>query len=265
MSDTHIPAQTRAQFDAVIHERAERSTRAPADFVASELRRKYARRYNPRFDTWLLDADNCSAMADNIENEYVCYFRPEEYEPFFGDGWKSVYAGCNAQIESFLDENGFEDVFRELGFRSTRRYQYRIDEYVPTPHVKNSRLPDVLRLYLTGIGYLYPDGDRSIIHPNLFQAHTGSGFGDTYFLTRDLIRAPYHAVNDERKLTGEMMWNYWRTLVTLAHSDIPEYKYPRIDDAPELYGEYRAQGALFVPQRYLELKPVVETFDWLQD
>lgn len=257
-----IEPDLRERFDELIQERAGRATIAPPEFVASELRRACMRYYDPHFNQTLLEKKFYDQMGERSEQEYACYCKPEARNPRLISHWKSIYAGCNAQIESFLDENGFEVAFRELGFRSMRKYKYAVDEYVPTPYVLNTCLPDKIRLYLTGIGYLYPDGNRSIVHPNLLLAHTNTAFGDTLFLTRDLIRAPYHAVERERELTGEQMWGYWRTLVTLAHSKIPEYTYPRIDDPPEKYAAYLEEGARLVPRRYLERDPVLETFDW---
>jgi hypothetical protein len=99
----------------------------------------------------------------------------------------------------------------------------------------------------------------------LAQFRPGGAGGDTPFLTRDLIRAPYLAVERERKLTGEKMWEFWRTLVTLAYAGLPEYEIPHIGDTSGKYNEYLQHGARLVPKRYLELHPVVETFDWPQD
>ncbi len=96
------------------------------------------------------------------------------------------------------------------------------------------------------------------------------GTADSSFLTRDLIRCPYHvACGGKEPLSNEEMWGYWSDLLALTYADLPEhihyssedFKDPsKIRDSRIL--EYLEIGRKLVPQRYVELESQIEEFDW---
>lgn len=251
-------------LDQKIKELSSSSTIAPQRFLEPELRRL--------LNTVIVVFPGAAFIDDDfiiykkyLEANYSCYFTPEAFLPELNEKrtywWQSVYAGCNAQIEHFLSENKFADALEKLGFG---------EKIEPVKKIPKLDLNEPIRKYLIGIGYLFPSGEDLLIHPNMLYAqlgHTCYG-GDSPFLTRDLIRCPYHWWNE---LKEEELWRYWKDLACLAFTDFPEYKLYFPD-------EFRGQkekdaetqqclelGRKLVPSRYLELQPIMEQFEWVLD
>jgi hypothetical protein len=231
-----------------------------AQFLEAELRRECNRLlwdwddliYTP--PRWLLKGVFLERLAKSTEREYQCYFERESFERSVRPGfWKTVYAGCNAQIEWFLHKEGLGDALDTLGFRQ--------DGYTPVHRVAHTDLPESIGHYLTGIGYLYPDGDGLLVHPNLLWAQEMRHF-DAPFLTRDLIRGPYHRVVNGDPMTSEEFWRYWIDLVALSFANLPEHEIPRPEQTGS-YGEHLALGRRLVPARYVEKEPRIEPFKWV--
>lgn len=268
-----IDAQLLESLDQKIKQHSQHSTKAPVEFLEAELRRKVNRYMicfgplEPRFSSDRYFENN----KDCIEREYQCYFEPKNFlenlQP--AHWWQFTYAGCNAQIEEFLLENGFGKALETL---------WDVIESSPTGTISNSALPDPIRRYLIGIGYLYPSTvDTVVVHSNLLLGqltmNAPYATGDSPFLTRDLIRCPYHEVHDDigmvtRQLSDHELWDYWKDLLALSLADFPEYdlymsKQFRKEEPLSLEQQaYLDFGRKLVPQRYIESEAKIETFEW---
>lgn len=275
------------------------SAKAPAEFLEAELRRYINRdfvifpRSYPREDSaagfskdledWSKELDRSQesgSLRKKLESEYQCYFEPEkiieELRP--ASWWKFTYAGCNAEIERFLLENGLEeaaDTFWEEGLAKGIQWWEKKDFFEMT----GSSSRDNLRRYFIGIGYLYPQQGGGIkIHPNLLfgQLSMGATYAtmDSPFLTRDLIRCPYHEVlnrgwGEEAPLSDSELWEYWKALVALSLGGLPHYILYTVGhlrgndmDRNDVIAPTLELGRKFVPQRYVELEPQIEKFEW---
>ncbi|MBI2581588.1 hypothetical protein HYV87_00480 [Candidatus Woesearchaeota archaeon] len=241
-----------------------RSTKAPSDFLENELRRLtnwYMVFSRLRGDE--IDAHFLSGLVESLEIEYRCYFERNKFvrklEP--SSFWKFTYAGCNGQIEGFLEEQGLDVALQKL---------YRWPKTI-----EKKELSDRLRRYFIGIGYLYPlDEETLAVHQNFLfgQLGTQTTFrtADSSFLTRDLIRCPYHEAQYDReeKLSDPELWNYWKDLLALSIGRLPQYvyyspKHLRGEEDPTKLVKNRLRiGRRFAPSRYLELEPKIDIFEW---
>lgn len=256
-----------AALDQRIEDHSKGSFKAPAEFLEAELR---------RLVNWYLVIPCGMKPAEaterffgdrvkELEQEYRCYFERDEFvrnlKPSYH--WKFTYAGCNAQIEYFLIENGLAAISEKL--------------HLWPKTIALKELPDPLRRYFIGIGYFYPlDNQTLVVHPNLLFGQLGMGAtfrtADSSFLTRDLIRCPYHVADywgwGEEVLSDHDLWNYWKNLLALSIGYLPEYIHYRPEHlrgkeplTKELK-EHLELGRKFVPTRYVELEPKIDHFEW---
>ncbi len=239
------------------------SALAPQQFLEPELRRILNTFLVVYPGTTFVDS-NLAIFKQNLEEEYLCYFAPETFLSTLNERrtrwWQMVYAGCNAQIEGFLVENKLGETLEKLGFS---------EKINPVKKIPKSELNEPVRKYLQGIGYLFPSGEDLFVHPNMLYAQLGHSHGkDSPFLTRDLIRCPYHACSYRwGELKEEEFWDYWKDLACLAATDYPEYK---LYSPENFHGKRDAEtqqclelGQKLVPSRYLELPPKMEPLDWI--
>lgn len=239
------------------------SALAPQQFLEPELRR-ILNTFMVVYPGMTFVDSNLAIFKENLEEEYLCYFTPETFLPTLNERrttwWQMVYAGCNAQIEGFLLDNNLGKVLEKLGFG---------EKIAPVKQIPKSELNESIRKYLQGIGYLYPSGENLLVHPNMLYAQRGhSRGGDSPFLTRDLIRCPYHVCSHWwGELKEEEFWDYWKDLACLAATDYPEYK---LYSPENFHGKRDAEtqkclelGQKLVPARYLELRPKMEAFEWV--
>ncbi len=124
---------------------------------------------------------------------------------------------------------------------------------------------------MIGIGCLYPiDQDNMITHKNLnfIQANPWRYGSDYPFLSRDLIRCPYHY---QDKIDEEDMWDYWSDILALLAAENSFNKIRSFKFRPEgfydnslLDDKVKEQlylGRKLIPRRYVELEPRIEPFD----
>ncbi|MBT3297924.1 hypothetical protein HN385_03305 [archaeon] len=260
--------------DVLIKTWANKSDKAPTEFLEAELRRRANRSLMAHFNMDVKEK-NFEDMLEFLEQEYQCYFETDKFKQDLEatSWWQFTYAGCNAQIQHFLMGNNFKDFMGQLGFE---------ENFNPLEQVSKSELNnDVCAEFLINIGYLYPKNEEIlIVHKNLLGAQNLFREGlDTYFLTRDLIRCPYFYQRDKNlkglNLSNQKLWDYWKSLVTLsfggAGNYVTYYADDFIEDKPirtrikQDDKQYFKEGKLFVPQRYLELEPEIEKFDWIMD
>ncbi len=254
---------------------SQNSVNAPAEFVTAELRRVLNRHIvvgemnHSTFSPG--DLDN---IREQLEAEYQCYFEPQKFiqNLFPSPHWKFTYAGCNSQIENFLLENDLGKVLEALWSSGLPTGIQRLEEeqFFKGPDGSSQ---DNLRKYFIGIGYLYPQQeDRVKVHPNMLfgQLSSRATFAtfDSSFLTRDLIRCPYHEVEHWRMLSDMELWKYWKDLLALSLAQLPEcilYRsedFQRKEDPEKVILQKLEIGRKFVPQRYVELEPKIEQFEW---
>lgn len=252
-----------SSFDVPIKKHSQSSSYAPSEFLEPELRRRInwdAVIYDPPPDPEKFLA----SLMPRLEKEYRCYFERDTFVKDLKPGfwWKYVYAGCNAQIEIFLSKCGLGEAAEKL------------HSWPETIHPRE--LSEPLRRYLIGIGYLYPADEQTLaIHPNFLFAQLGMettySTADSPFLTRDLIRCPYHAVggNFVHDLSDMELWGYWKDLVALSMGRPSEYEFYRPEHfrgteplGKELQNDLEL-GRKFVPARYRELEPRLEQFAWV--
>ncbi|MFH1637337.1 MAG: hypothetical protein ABIB71_02840 [Candidatus Woesearchaeota archaeon] len=260
-------------FDALdkkIQEFSNKSKKAPVEFLVPELRRFFnisiisylswcERDFTKDFNDFFFDY-----ALQKMENDYTCYFEREQFEKDLSRSswWKATYAGCNAQIEHFLIGEGLAVAVQKLGFE---------EEYKPVREIEKSELPEKIYRYFIGIGYLYPDKDKLIVHPNMLFSQVEKTLygGDSTFLSRDLIRCPHLHVSGstiEEPLSDEELWAFWSDLVALSLADLPEYRFymPRdFRSSPNKFQSTLELGRKLVPQRYIALEPKIEQFEWV--
>lgn len=272
------------EIDDLIRKESTNSAKAPTEFLEAELRRYLNRNAVVYGDGYLSSLQDWKlpSLRETLESEYQCYFEPKrfikELKKFRADpswGWKSTYAGCNGQIEYFLEKNGFEEIFQHLWEKGIEKGMKKLEEedfFMPLPNSPT----DILRRYFIGIGYFYPRRHSTIkIHPNFLFAQLGTsttyGNMDSSFLTRDLIRCPYHETQNgmtQESLSNQELWDYWKDLVALSIGRLPEYiHYGRNDFRQQkkkrkTLKKHLELGRKFVPQRYVELEPQIEKFEW---
>ncbi len=261
-------------LDQKIKRHSQHSAKAPPEFLDAELRRSinmYIACNKNRIP--LLDFDiYFEDVRNSLEREYQCYFETEKFmdnlQPTHW--WQFTYAGCNAQIEEFLRENGFGKALETI---------WDVIENSPGRTIPNTALPDTLRRYLIEIGYLFPQENAVIVHPNMLfgQLTTETTYAtiDSPFLTRDLIRCPYHAEIqswssswNSVQSSDQELWGYWKDLLALSLVRIPEHflytpKHFRKEEplSSELQ-RFLDLGRKFVPARYVALEPGIEAFAW---
>jgi len=261
-------------IDKKIRRASQKSKKGPQEFIEPELRRFVNLR-------WLLLGPEKINNAffdyaiEEIEQDYLCYFETEKYKSsLWPTGWwQFTYAGCNNQIERFLIENDIGEALQKLGFT---------EQFDPVCEMPKKELPKSILRYFIGIGYLYPSGKNVIVHPNMLigQQRRATYSADSPFLSRDLIRCPYHsvlndwgsAVNEEKnnsKLSDKELWGYWGNLVALTFGGLPEfihYKPSYFKNQKSIKNKdllYHLQiGKRLVPKRYTQLEPEIEKFEW---
>lgn len=262
------------KHDVLIKEWAGKSTKAPTEFLEAELRRRVNRALMASFRLDFKES-HFPHVVELLESEYQCYFETDKFKQTLepSSWWSFTYAGCNSQIQHFLIENDFKNFIDKLGFE---------ENFNPVEKISKSELNnDVCTEYMINIGYLYPlDEEDLMVHKNLLGAQNLFRDGmDAYFLTRDLIRCPYFYQRDKKwkglNLTNQQLWDYWKELVTISFGGAGGYVTYYADDFIEGKGprsrynedteKYLKKGKLFVPQRYLELEPKIEKFDWILD
>ena len=272
------------RLDQKIKNASQSSAKAPAAFLEAELRRwlnsfitVYTKKTTPRSDREL-DFSNheLEGLREKLEADYQCYFEPEKFAESVrpSSWWKFTYAGCNAEIEHFLLENGLEEAAETLW---SARLPAGIQQWEEKEFFKglHGSPRDNLRRYFIGIGYLYPQPDGNVkVHPNLLfgQQATETTYAtmDSPFLTRDLIRCPYHEAEGWKKpLSDAELWKYWQDLLALSLAGLPEHilylsENFRGEDnyQSEIIVPTLKLGRTFVPQRYVELEPHIEKFEW---
>ncbi len=274
MTENFFPEPPEA-IDSRIREWSRTSDKAPSDFLEAEYRRSlniwlvrgYTKRLGSDEHEGSFYAQWFERVRERIEWEFQAYFEREKIENSLRPKhwWQNVYAGCNAQIEHFLVDNGFAKAAETLGWT---------DPWRSVRGVEKSAVPEPIQRYLIGIGYLYPQGDTILVHPNVVRAQ-GDGLyqtTDSAFLTRDLIRCPHREADAKYRpdlLSEEEMWAYWSDLAALSIADLPEYIHY---SAAHRWGTSECDtfvrwhldvGRELVPQRYVELEPKIETYDWL--
>jgi hypothetical protein len=275
------------KLDQKIEQWSHTSSQAPQPFLEAECRREINRCLIipppiRRLDDALLDKffpDHFfQQVLQDLEGEYLCYFAPEQFaekvqEDWRGTlEWKYVYGGCSAQIEGFLKENGLEEVMEKLGVGET---------FHPVQEIRKKDIPEGIRRYFIGIGYLYPEQEKLLVHPNLLMAQrTRFRYSvDSPFLSRDLIRCPYHEAYDgwgNPPLTDQELWQYWSDLVGLSLAGLPEAKlyFPKdlrnkhdrdyhMIDIGDRHRPLLRLGKQLVPQRYIEVQQRIEQFSWI--
>lgn len=235
---------------------------APTEFMDAELRRSANILFlrNPEAD---IGRGFLEQQRILLEKEHQAYFNTLDFqkdlEPAF---WKPVYAGCNGQIEHFLIESGFEKTLDILVDAISRGPETRIPQ---------ADIPERLLLYLTGIGYLYPQDNDVLVHRNMVMAQVSPYrySADSSFLTRDLVRCPYfEAKSYEKLMSPEQAWQYWSDLVAMSLAGLPEHNYYYPADFKSGYVGpklklYLEVGRKLVPKRYIELEPGIERFNWV--
>lgn len=253
----------RKALEEKIAECSNGSRLAPKEFLLPEMRRFWniSLLEYPHFD---IRESDFRQVREMLETEYMCYFETEKFRKQCEctTWWKRTYAGCNSQIEYFLLNEGLGDAAEKLGFG---------EEFNPLKEIGKKELPKKIWRYLAGIGFLYPKGNRLIVHPNMLLGQNNSALsaGDSPFLTRDLIRCPYHEEHDGGILEENELWDYWKDLAALSIARLPECILYRVEDFrnPEKRSDkiknHLELGKKFLPQRYIELKPKMEKFEWV--
>lgn len=266
-----IDAQLLESLDQKIKKQSQHSAKAPAEFLEAEFRRSVNRdivRFGP-LEPPFSSNKYFENIKDIIEQEYQCYFEQEKFLKDLQPAhlWQFTYAGCNAQIEWFLRENGFGEALETL---------WDVIESSPTRTISNTALPHTIRRYLIGIGYLYPTTtDAVLVHPNMLLGQLGISApyatADSPFLTRDLIRCPYLAEEYgwmSPLLSDQEQWDYWKDLLALSLAGLPEHilyrpeHFRKEKPFPSEQQAYLDCGRKLVPQRYIAQEPKIEVFDW---
>ncbi len=264
-------------IDARIRAWSHKSDKAPSDFLEAECRRlanlwlvRGWTRDIPTGHRRSFDAGWFESLRKRLEWEYQAYFERDAAEKTLRPNhwWQNVYAGCNAQIEHFLIDNGFAEAAETLGWT---------DPWQSVRSVEKSSVPEPIWRYLIGIGYLYPEEDWLHIHPNVIRAQRDGldQTTDSAFLTRDLIRcshhqadAAHHWTNNSDPLSNIETWAYWSDLAALSIAWLPEHILYSVDhfrDASkrDAFVQWHLDaGKKLIPQRYIELAPRIEAHEW---
>lgn len=263
-------------LDARFKKWAQKSDTAPSEFVEAELRRVANMWLVRGWTKRLFEDDHIHTFPDNwcqdilagIETEFRCYFEQEKVKKEIRPGmWKHIYGGFDGTLEGFIHQHGFNEAAKTLGW----------NPWNPVESVKSKKIPHLLRRYLIGIGYLYPQeggflqADRVIVHPNHLRAQ-GKGIFNTSsipFIPYLTSRLPMHAAESyqEQPLTDDEMWEFFGQLVGMSMAGFPSrgpYGPREFREEPHPYAKWHLDvGAHLIPQRYIELEPKIETFEWL--
>ncbi len=272
----NIKIQQIEKFDPHIKKVSQQSSKAPADFLEAELRRWINVLKLPN-SNYVLSEENWKQMVSDLEQEYRCYFERDLFVPTLKQknwNFKFIYAGCNSQIEEALDQRGLQEALTVLGCNHS---PCQIVGEVPRESLRED-----VAAYLVGIGYLFPVGDVLKTHSNLVWgqlAHSHFSI-DSPFLTRDLIRCPYHWLlkhdASEPLLSLNEAWEYWKDLCALSLSKIREnvmyspsnfkkrdtLEYSSDMQERDIFAHLQ-YGQKLIPQRYCELKAKIEPFEWV--
>jgi hypothetical protein len=260
------------KLDAVIKKLSKTSKKAPSEFIQAELRR-WANTFLVKYSGTDYAERYLADDVEAIEEDYACYFETNKFKRRLKQTswWKYTYAGCNGQIEFFLDDHGLDKLLEKLGLSSP---------FKPVRSVPASEINEPLRRYFIGIGYLYPQGETMLLHPNaLFGQKTGRMSADSPFLSRDLIRCPYHEAlhgNIGDALNDPELWQYWTDLCALTLAGLPQYTHyspahlrgekfivPDIRGRKRDYSPYLEYGRKLVPERYKSVGYKIENFEWV--
>ena len=243
----------------------------PDEFLHNEIKRKINGNYEiirdeERANEFIerISPQMLEYYKKELEGEYECYFKTEEFlikrKQFNFNMWKSVFAGSNAQIERILIQEGLDSLLEGLGFY---KKPSEIKREIDTKEVKS----EFLKKYLIQIGYFFPSKNKLIIHPNLFFSLDGHSYtGDSTFLTRDMIRCPYH---EWGSIDYKDSWRYWKDLLAFSLGQVEEYWFYHSEN---FYGKEKLDeehkkileiGRKLTPKRYTSLIPEIEKFDWI--
>lgn len=275
-------------LDEKIKEYSKQSDVAPSKFLESEMRRFVNRvvivekSFNEMFPMRTLEDKYLARLKGDLEEEYKCYFEQkvfvkeieeiEEIEQrpitFSNFDWKHIFGDSSSEVEHFVIEKGLVEILGNLDFGKTKKILQRRE--FPTTE---------LYLFLIQNGYLYPtEKGNVVVHPNLLKAYSRirPNSWDTPFLTRDLGRCPYLNNSYYKPLNEEDSWEYWKDLIALARSPLRERRlylskdfmsfksFNELDTPREEILEYLELGRKLVPQRYIELEPKIEDFQWIK-
>lgn len=256
----------KAGLDRKIEELANKSKDAPKEFLVPEMRR-FLSMLLGRYPHFMFYENDFHQIMESMETEYKCYFETDNFrkECECTRWWKRTYAGCNSQIEGFLADRNLRGALEKMGFTEK--------EFNPKTEIGKDEIPGVIRRYLACIGFLYPADDKLIVHPNMLLGQNGHALseGDSPFLTRDIIRCPYHEESyggRGGRLKENELWDYWKDLATLSIARLPEHIFYDAEHFREpskrskIIKEHLAAGRKLIPQRYVELKPKIEEFEW---
>lgn len=244
---------------------SQKSKLAPSEFLDSELKR-FMNIWALRWPEYRND-DLFNYFLKEAEDDYLCYFETKKYKKTLDPtAWWITYAGSNSQIERFLIKNNLAEALQKLGFSEPFKLVNKI--------AKND-LPETILKYLIGLCYLYPSSKKNlIIHPNMLMAQRRRILysADSPFLSRDLIRCPYHFVSDPYhpiKLSDKEIWKYGCDLIALTLGSLPPYIHYRPEhfkDASSIENEnildHLRVGKRLIPKRYTTLEAEMEKFEW---
>lgn len=270
-----LPERELAVLDEKIKKYSQQSVAAPPGFLEAEMRRFVnidvivKKSLDEIFPLRTPGDKYLASLKDDLEIEYKCYFEQnvfvEEMEknpirsPNFA--WKHIFGDSSSEVEHFVLENGLGKIIGDLDFGKTKKT------------LKRRQFPTTkLYLFLIQSGYLYPlKKGKVVVHPNLLKAYSQirPNSWDTPFLTRDLGRGPYYSNSYEKPLNEKESWEYWMNLIALAKSPLSERKlylsrdFKRLSTPQEEVLECLELGRKFVPQRYIQLEPKIEDFQWV--
>lgn len=293
------------QLEQKIRRLSRRSKQVPSEFLESELKRFTA---IDGLRRWWFRPVEPESIVERLEREFKIYFEPEKTKlRLIGNwNWKHVYAGSNGQIEFFLCENNFTIATTKMGFGYYKKGTFTptaeywpddrrgkpieidlfVEKYRFVKEVKEKDLPERVKDYFIGIGYLYPNDDGTLT------VHGNSRLGQNWdlgliwatgnnFLSRDNIRIPYHETNYGRgrsawsgdSLNNRELWKFWGDLLALeltaeARCYYSRREFRRRDKGLRLKRKLQEAldfGHCLVPQRYVCKEPKIEDWGWNED
>jgi len=222
-----------------------------------------------------LDPDNFTIIIPQNWPEPV-NVDPDQPPPF-KELVGEMYGSDKKEVKTDLVAYGLPSALRTLGFGNP---------FNPVKEVYSTELPEMARRYLIALGGLYPQSEKVIIHPNMILGNSGWSFipGIQPNLNEDglpLVQNYIKKYQNKIPRTDAELWDYFGYLLcfqiggrqeiyaAVMSQFLKAFERGNEDDGieldpipPEKMDRFVALGRRFVPQRYLELEPKIEKFEW---
>ncbi|HLC51835.1 MAG TPA: hypothetical protein VJI98_01160 [Candidatus Nanoarchaeia archaeon] len=197
-----------------------------------------------------------------------------------------VYVSSNGRIKPFNDQKHFQAAISKggVGYCLDKAF---VGRYRWIGEVSQEDLPERVKNYFIGIGYLYPNEDGTLtIHGNARRGQRSATLinpSGNAFLSRDRIRIPYYETHYGRiekstftmegSLTERELWKFWGDLLAMEVSGEGYYYYTKTNFRRREQGlavrrklqETLDFGHCLVPQRYICKEPKIEEWGWNED